>query len=219
MILRSLLCKKVVSKLVWKGSAEKYGTAFFMFSRNISAKAESSKNESKERTASDMSVSKPASSLPSTSAAEKVKQAGKDAFWTGIVIAGIAVTGLMGFVILRELFSSTSPSGVYSEAFKRCKKDPRVQSILGSPMKAYGELSSLRGRRRHVQSAQFTDGQAQVIQLVFYVSGPFSAATVYVEKDVTNSSYRVLRFETDDGKENFSLLDDPVKSRPSTIFS
>ncbi|OWA50988.1 putative Mitochondrial import inner membrane translocase subunit Tim21 [Hypsibius exemplaris] len=158
------------------------------------------------------------SDLPSLHVAEKVKQAGKDVFWTGIVLAGVAVTGVMGYAIFHELFSSKSPSGVYADAFKMCKKDIRVKSILGEPMKAYGDLGS-RGRRRHVQSAEFSDGGAHIVQLKFHLSGPHSSGAVYVEKDVSAGTYRNLIFETDDRRERFFLLAPAQPSFSSSLFS
>lgn len=111
---------------------------------------------------------------------EKVKQAGTDATYTGIVIAGIAVTGIMFYAIGRELFSGQSPSGVYSKAFKLCKKHEKVIETFGEPLKAYGEMTS-RGRRRHVRHTEFDVDTVKHIRLMFYIEGPDNKGTVHVE--------------------------------------
>jgi import inner membrane translocase subunit TIM21 len=116
---------------------------------------------------------------------EKVKQVGSDATYTGIVIAGIAVTGFMFYAIGRELFSGQSPSGIYSRAFKTCKKTDKVIDTFGEPLKAYGEMTS-RGRRRFVRHTEFELHGVKYIRLMFYLEGPHSKGTVHVEAKQDN---------------------------------
>ncbi|GAU98246.1 hypothetical protein RvY_09420 [Ramazzottius varieornatus] len=162
-------------------------------------------------------------SLPSThvSSGEKVKQASKDVFYTGVVVAGISITGLLGYLIFRELFSSNSANGVYKDALKLCKNDIRVQSILGSPVKAHGETSR-RGHRNHILSAEWKEAEAaggdqHIIQVKFHVQGPFNRGTVYAEKNVTKGEYRTLIFQTDNKRERFSFLEPPEPQK--SIFA
>lgn len=90
-----------------------------------------------------------------------IKETTKTVSYTGVILIGIGVTGALFYAIFRELFSSKSPSGVYSQAFKKCSEDTRVQDALGTPIKGHGEESS-RGRRRHVRSVN------SFCRLIFY---------------------------------------------------
>jgi import inner membrane translocase subunit TIM21 len=78
-----------------------------------------------------------------------VKENAKTGGYGLVILAGIAVTGGLLWVILSELFSSESPNNIYTHAFKLCKLSPEVNDALGSPIKCYGE-ESRRGWRRHV---------------------------------------------------------------------
>lgn len=65
-----------------------------------------------------------------------------------MVIGGIVITGGLFFAIFRELFASDTPTGVFNDAFERCRKHDRVRGVLGEPIKGFGEMNS-RGRRRY----------------------------------------------------------------------
>jgi import inner membrane translocase subunit TIM21 len=111
---------------------------------------------------------------------QKVKQVGKDATYTGIVIAGIAVTGIMFYAIGRELFSGQSPSGIYSRAYKLCKKNEQVIDAIGEPIKGFGEMTS-RGRRRFVKHAVYEMNSVKHMRMQFYLEGPMNKGTVHLE--------------------------------------
>lgn len=51
---------------------------------------------------------------------ERIKENTKTASYFGVIVLGIGVTGIVAFVVFRELFSSSSPNNVYSEALKVC---------------------------------------------------------------------------------------------------
>ena len=97
----------------------------------------------------DISVRKGESELQ-TDVKVTVKEATKTASYSAIILLGIGVTAALFYAVFKELFSSKSPSGVYSNAFKICSEDTRVQDALGTPIKGFGEETS-RGRRRHVK--------------------------------------------------------------------
>jgi import inner membrane translocase subunit TIM21 len=78
-----------------------------------------------------------------------VKENVKTSAYGGVILLGIAVTGAMGYVILKELFSSESAQSIYSQSFKLIQLNPEVEDALGAPIKCYGEENS-RGRRRHI---------------------------------------------------------------------
>lgn len=51
---------------------------------------------------------------------ERIKENTKTASYFGVIVCGVAVTGIMFFAIFRELLSSNSPNNIYSEALKTC---------------------------------------------------------------------------------------------------
>lgn len=51
---------------------------------------------------------------------ERIKENTKTASYFGVIVFGVGVTGIIAFVIFRELFSSSSPNNIYSEALKEC---------------------------------------------------------------------------------------------------
>lgn len=51
---------------------------------------------------------------------ERIKENTKTASYLGVIVFGVAVTGVMFFAIFRELLSSNSPNNVYSDALKTC---------------------------------------------------------------------------------------------------
>uniref|UniRef100_A0A8D0G2Z7 Mitochondrial import inner membrane translocase subunit Tim21 n=1 Tax=Sphenodon punctatus TaxID=8508 RepID=A0A8D0G2Z7_SPHPU len=84
------------------------------------------------------------------SAAQKVKEAGRDFTYLIVVVVGIGVTGGLFYVIFKELFSSSSPSKIYGDALAKCRSHPEVIAVFGEPIKGYGEATR-RGRRQHVR--------------------------------------------------------------------
>jgi len=72
------------------------------------------------------------------------------AWYTVVVIGGIGLTVWICYSLYWGLFSRKSPYSVYSEARERCLEHPKVQDVLGAPIKAFGE-SSRRGYRKHVR--------------------------------------------------------------------
>lgn len=51
---------------------------------------------------------------------ERIKENTKTASYFGVIVFGVAVTGVMFFAIFRELLSSNSPNNIYSDALKVC---------------------------------------------------------------------------------------------------
>lgn len=51
---------------------------------------------------------------------ERIKENTKTASYFGVIVLGIGVTGVIMFVVFRELFASSSPNNVYSDALKAC---------------------------------------------------------------------------------------------------
>ncbi|CAL8089846.1 unnamed protein product [Calicophoron daubneyi] len=156
--------------------------------------------------------------LPSTEVSKKVKQAAKDVGYTGILICGLGLTGFILFVILRELFSSKSPNGVYKRAFNICKADPRVQDLLGSTIKAHGETNR-RGRRRYTAHQSWLDNKGKLhMAMKFYLRGNLDSGVVHLEvfeNDAKEFEYRYLIVETEGGFSRKQVVVRSADSLPS----
>jgi import inner membrane translocase subunit TIM21 len=74
----------------------------------------------------------------------------KTASYGGVIVFGVGVTCAIFYTVFKELFSGESPNKLFQKASDQCVADPRVQDMLGEPIKAFGE-ETRRGRRRHVR--------------------------------------------------------------------
>ncbi|XP_068090771.1 mitochondrial import inner membrane translocase subunit Tim21 [Hyperolius riggenbachi] len=115
-------------------------------------------------------------------AAQKVKQAGRDVTFFVVVIVGVALTVGLIYCTVSELFSSSSPSSIYGKAFTKCKNHPEIIGAFGEPIKGHGEQTT-RGRRQHVNSTEYIKDGAKCMRLKFYISGSEQKkeGTVYVD--------------------------------------
>ncbi|OWF37366.1 mitochondrial import inner membrane translocase subunit Tim21-like [Mizuhopecten yessoensis] len=128
---------------------------------------------------------------------EKVKEAGKTSFWGGIILCGVGVTGALLYIIGKEVFSSQSPRGIYSNAFELCKQNTELMDVLGEPVKCYGE-ETRRGRRRHTSHVEFEQDGMQHMKMVFYVEGHLRKGKVHLAVQKTPGQkyeYRYLFVE------------------------
>ncbi|NXG33770.1 TIM21 translocase, partial [Dromaius novaehollandiae] len=116
------------------------------------------------------------------SAAQKVKEAGRDFTYFIVVLVGISVTGGLFYVIFKELFSSSSPSKIYGDALEKCRSHPEVIAVFGEPIKGYGEATR-RGRRQLVSHIEYIKDGLKHMRLKFYIEGsePGKRGTVHVE--------------------------------------
>ncbi|XP_041970647.1 mitochondrial import inner membrane translocase subunit Tim21 [Aricia agestis] len=141
---------------------------------------------------------------------EKIKETTKTVSYTGIIVVGIGVTGIIFYYVLRELFSSNSPNSIYSVAFDKCKNDPRVEDALGTPIKAYGEETSRR-RRTHVSHAVYEKDGVKHMRMRFYIKGIRNKAIV--ELDMKQNEYgnyqcRYLLVQLDDYSGKTFIIED-----------
>jgi len=117
------------------------------------------------------SSSQQSSNQLQTSFAEKTKENAKTASYGLVIVVGVGVTGVIAYTVLNELFSSNSPNALYEKAATLCKEHPKVQDMLGEPIKAFGE-ESRRGRRNRVSSLTYQDEQGRKgVRLQFYLQG------------------------------------------------
>lgn len=107
-------------------------------------------NESSSHTSESKSVSVKQTGGEIQTTFTKVKETTKTASYVGVIVAGLGITAVIFYTVLKELFSSKSPNNIYSKALERCRNDPNVQNALGVPIKGFGE-ETRRGRRRHVR--------------------------------------------------------------------
>ncbi|KAJ8376591.1 hypothetical protein SKAU_G00071710 [Synaphobranchus kaupii] len=134
----------------------------------------------KER--SQVPVSRRPSDASTVSAAQKVKQAGKDFTYLIVVLVGIGITGGLLYIIFKELLSSSSPNKIYGKALDKCRAHPEVIGAFGEPIKAYGETSR-RGRRQQINHVEFLRDGVKHMRLKFYIEGsePRLQGTVHTE--------------------------------------
>lgn len=99
-----------------------------------------------------------------------------------------------------ELFSSKSPNNVYSKAFERCAKHPKIIDALGEPIKAYREQRQL-GRRSPIKYIKFQKDGVQHLRIKFYIQGTRRRGTVNLEvqeNESNNFVYTYLYVVVDD---------------------
>ncbi|XP_037297997.1 mitochondrial import inner membrane translocase subunit Tim21-like [Manduca sexta] len=141
---------------------------------------------------------------------EKIKETTKTVSYTGVILVGIGVTGVIFFYVFRELFSSNSPNSIYSEALEKCKNDPRVEDALGAPIKGYGEETTRR-RRTHVSHAVYEKDGVKHMRMRFYIKGIRNKGVV--ELDMKQNEYgnymcRYLLVQLDDFSGKTFIIED-----------
>ncbi|XP_018529541.1 mitochondrial import inner membrane translocase subunit Tim21-like [Lates calcarifer] len=137
----------------------------------------------------DKSVSRYQSGSPKPSAAQKVKDAGRDFTYLIVVLIGLGVTGGLLYVVFQELFSSSSPNKIYGKAFDKVKSHPEVIGAFGEPIKCYGETTR-RGRRQQVSHLEYLKDGLKHMRLKFYIEGsePGLKGTVHSESKENNET-------------------------------
>ncbi|CAG4944274.1 unnamed protein product [Colias eurytheme] len=141
---------------------------------------------------------------------EKIKETTKTVSYTGIILVGVGVTGVIFYYVFRELFSSNSPNSIYSVALEKCKNDPRVEDALGAPIKGYGEETTRR-RRTHVSHAVYEKNGVKHMRMRFYIKGIRNKAVV--ELDMQQNEYgnymcRYLLVQLDDYSGKTFIIED-----------
>lgn len=165
---QSLFCQEISALLLGQTYQPKYSTNMKQKSNNTSQNSSTSITEKTETEQSQLTLG------------AKVKQTTKDASYLGVIIAGIGVTGVMFYAILRELFSGQSPNSVYTEALKLCKNNQKVSDAVGEPIKGYGETTA-RGRRRYVSHMEYVKDDINYMRMKFYIEGSRRKGTVHLE--------------------------------------
>lgn len=124
---------------------------------------------------------KQGNNLPQTSFAKKAKENVKTASYGGVILAGVGVIGAVLYNLWDELFSGNSPTSLFQTASDKCMEHPKVQDMLGEPIKAFGE-ETRRGRRRHVSYMDYMDENGRKgVRVKFYLQGLRKKATCQVD--------------------------------------
>ncbi|KAM7369976.1 hypothetical protein PAMP_011263 [Pampus punctatissimus] len=140
------------------------------------------KSSPEDRDSGHKSVSRYESGSPKPSAAQKVKEAGRDFTYLIVVLIGLGVTGGLLYVVFQELFSTSSPNKIYGKAFDKVRMHPEVIGAFGEPIKCYGETTR-RGRRQQVSHLEYLKDGLKHMRLKFYIEGsePGLKGTVHSE--------------------------------------
>lgn len=120
--------------------------------------------------------------VAATTAAQRVKAAGRDVTYLTVVLLGLGVTGALLYAIFKELFSSSSPNKIYGRALDKCRSHPEVVAVFGEPVKGFGEATR-RGRRQHVSFLEHEKDGLKHVRVKFYIQGsePGRRGTVHLE--------------------------------------
>ncbi|KAM3964593.1 mitochondrial import inner membrane translocase subunit Tim21 [Aphomia sociella] len=141
---------------------------------------------------------------------EKIKETTKTVSYTGVILLGVGVTGIIFYYVFRELFSSNSANSIYSVALEKCKNDPRVEDALGAPIKGYGEETTRR-RRTHVSHAVYEKDGVKHMRMKFYIKGIRNKAVVELDmkqNDYGNYMCRYLLVQLDDFTGKTFIIED-----------
>jgi len=129
-----------------------------------------------------------------TSFATKTKENAKTASYGLVIVVGLGVTAVIAYTVLNELFSSSSPNALYEKAARQCMEHPKVQDILGEPIKAYGE-ESRRGRRNRVSHLVYQDEEGRKgLRVQFYLQGRRNRGVAQLDAREDSSGSMQTRF-------------------------
>ncbi|KAK0390970.1 hypothetical protein NLU13_0472 [Sarocladium strictum] len=109
------------------------------------------------------------------SAGEKAARATQQSFNFGMIIAGVVLTGGVGYFLWTDVFSPDSRTAQFNRAVDRIKQDPRCIEILGDAKKitAHGEETANKWRRaRPISTLEKSDAQGDHLMMHFHVDGP-----------------------------------------------
>ncbi|WQF83535.1 Putative mitochondrial import inner membrane translocase subunit Tim21, tim21 IMS domain superfamily [Colletotrichum destructivum] len=126
------------------------------------------------------------------STGEKAARATQQSFNFGLILAGLAVTGGVVYVLWSDVISPDSKTAHFNRVVDRIKSDQKCIEMLGDPKKisAHGEETNNKWRRaRPIASTINTDSRGHEHLLVhFHVEGPLNKGVVYLHMVKTPSS-------------------------------
>ncbi|XP_065184221.1 mitochondrial import inner membrane translocase subunit Tim21-like [Sycon ciliatum] len=120
--------------------------------------------------------------------AEKVVEAGKDAGYSMVAMFGLGMVCVAGGFLIYNEFSGSQPSVIFRRSLRIVRKDKQVQSLVGSPFKAFGFSNTIsRGYRHQVYSVDYLLGAFEDLhrQVKYNIKGKHRQAVVTVDMKET----------------------------------
>ncbi|KKY30211.1 putative import inner membrane translocase subunit tim-21 [Diaporthe ampelina] len=118
------------------------------------------------------------------SGAEKTARAAQQSFNFGFILVGVSLTGVVGYFLFTDVFSTESKTTYFNRAVDRIRKDHRCLELLGEGKKirAHGEETHNRwARSRPIASTERTDPQGNHHLLMhFYLDGPLNKGSAHI---------------------------------------
>ncbi|ROW05739.1 hypothetical protein VMCG_05323 [Cytospora schulzeri] len=135
------------------------------------------------------------------SGAEKTARAAQQSFNFGFILVGVGLTGIVGYFLFTEVFSTESKVTYFNRAFDRIREDQRCLELLGDrrKIKAHGEETYNNWRRARP---------------IAYVEGPLNrgSAHIHLIKPPGQSEHHYKYFYLDvKGHSRIYLEDDSGK--------
>lgn len=113
------------------------------------------------------------------SGAEKTARAAQQTFNFGFILVGVGLTGVVGYFLFTEVFSTESKVTYFNRAFDRIREDQRCLELLGDSrkIKAHGEETYNNWRR------------ARPIAYVFFLFLFFTPSSLSYESTIGGTGY------------------------------
>eukprot|EP00095_Tigriopus_kingsejongensis_P010536 maker-scaffold349_size200065-snap-gene-1.22 protein:Tk10536 transcript:maker-scaffold349_size200065-snap-gene-1.22-mRNA-1 annotation:"tim21-like mitochondrial-like" len=158
------------------------------------AHASSSAPNGRPGTLSKSKVDSPEREIQVGFKAQGTRENVKTATYGSVIVVGLGITAIVLYNVLSELFSTSSPQKLFQKASEKCVQDPKIQDLLGEPIKAFGE-ETRRGRRRHVSHMDYVDKAGRKgLRVQFYLQGVRKRATVQIDAREGESGTMKTRF-------------------------
>ncbi|EQL02599.1 hypothetical protein G6O67_000690 [Ophiocordyceps sinensis] len=155
------------------------------------------------------------------SSAEKAARATQQSFNFGLIMAGLVLTGGVGYLLWTEVFSPDGKISQFNRAVNKIKKDSRCIELLGDPkhIMAHGDENFSKWRRaRPIASSERTDPQGNAhLVMRFHVDGSLQNGVAQLHlvkrRGESNYEYKYLFLDVK-GHERIYL--ENAESKPKT---
>lgn len=121
---------------------------------------------------------------PKLSLGLRIRRAASFTFYTGLVLGGIGLTGIVVYYFVKDVLLPTSDARVFNRALAIVRKDEKSANILGGGrLKAYGEQTDNKwARSRPIASRRGFDGHGREhLIMQFHVEGELASGLVRLE--------------------------------------
>ena len=100
--------------------------------------------------------------------------------WSVVTFGFLGFAACAGLYVAYELLGSNPGEKLQEDSMKRLKENPQIIQMLGSPVKALGEMS--KNKARHMTTAETTaDDGSKHVQVKFFVKGPKAQGVVWAD--------------------------------------